>query len=84
MGKFSLSKIICIVFAFCAAAVLASPAQAFKTLANFDQANGYAPDGSLVQGIDGNFYGTTFRGGASNLGTVFTVTPAGTLTTLYS
>ena len=44
---------------------------------------------ALVQGTDGNFYGTTDRGGdltcASNgCGTVFKITPAGKLTTLYA
>jgi uncharacterized repeat protein (TIGR03803 family) len=38
----------------------------------------------LVQGSDGNFYGTTFNGGANGGGTVFQITPSGTLTTLYS
>jgi uncharacterized repeat protein (TIGR03803 family) len=39
-----------------------------------------------VQGTDGNFYGTTAVGGASvsSGGTVFKITPEGTLTTLYS
>jgi uncharacterized repeat protein (TIGR03803 family) len=32
----------------------------------------------------GNLYGTTYSGGANNLGTVFQVTPAGVLTVLYS
>ena len=49
-----------------------------------------APDGqdptSLILGTDGNFYGTTWHGGAllTNVGTVFEITPSGTLTTLYS
>lgn len=43
---------------------------------------GTAPRGELVQGSDGNFYGTTFSGGSNNLGTIFKVTPSGTLTTL--
>jgi uncharacterized repeat protein (TIGR03803 family) len=38
----------------------------------------------LVQGIDGNFYGTTFIGGVNGQGTVFRITPGGKLTTLYS
>jgi uncharacterized repeat protein (TIGR03803 family) len=47
-------------------------------------ADGAYPIGSLVLGTDGNLYGTTFIGGASNQGTVFKITPAGQLTTLYS
>ena len=37
-----------------------------------------------MQGVDGNFYGTTNSGGAYGSGTIFQVTPAGALTTLYS
>lgn len=37
-----------------------------------------------MQGADGNFYGTTGEGGTANLGTIFEMTPAGTLTTLQS
>jgi uncharacterized repeat protein (TIGR03803 family) len=38
----------------------------------------------LIQAKDGNFYGTTRYGGTSNTGTVFRVTPSGTLTTLVN
>jgi uncharacterized repeat protein (TIGR03803 family) len=38
----------------------------------------------MIQGANGNFYGTTDAGGASGNGTVFEVTAAGKLTTLYS
>lgn len=46
--------------------------------------DGQFPLGSLVQATDGNFYGTTLSGGAWSWGTVFRLTPAGVLTTLYS
>ena len=52
--------------------------------------DGYNPWG-LMQARDGNFYGTTGHGGASGnscaefgCGTIFKITPSGTLTTLYS
>jgi uncharacterized repeat protein (TIGR03803 family) len=43
----------------------------------------YPGPSALVEGPDGNFYGTTPFGGAANSGTVFSVTPAGALTVLY-
>ena len=39
---------------------------------------------SLIQGSDGNFYGTTEFGASGNEGTVFKLTPAGNLITLYT
>jgi uncharacterized repeat protein (TIGR03803 family) len=47
-------------------------------------ADGSTPVGALIQGKDGNFYGTTSRGGAYGNGTVFKITPAGAETVLYS
>ncbi|HXM40703.1 MAG TPA: hypothetical protein VN924_05590 [Bryobacteraceae bacterium] len=38
----------------CAATLIVSPAQTSTTLATFDQTNGLQPEGSLVQGLDGN------------------------------
>jgi uncharacterized repeat protein (TIGR03803 family) len=46
--------------------------------------DGTVPYSGLLQGRDGNFYGTTYGGGANNFGTVFSITPGGALTTLYS
>jgi uncharacterized repeat protein (TIGR03803 family) len=42
------------------------------------------PYGSLLQGSDGNFYGTSLAGGANGQGTVFRITPSGTETVLHS
>jgi len=46
--------------------------------------DGEFPYAGLAQAIDGDFYGTTYSGGATGVGTVFKITPSGTLTTLYS
>ncbi len=59
-------------------------AQTFTTLAAFNGLDGESPSGPLVQGLDGNFYGPTFAGGSLGSGTLFKVTPAGTLTLLHS
>ena len=44
---------------------------------------GYYPETGLVQATDGNFYGTTGRGGPEGCGTIFKITPGGKLTMLY-
>jgi uncharacterized repeat protein (TIGR03803 family) len=64
----------------------------FATVITFSSTNGSDPESPLVQGRDGNLYGTTFKGGAysyqgtcsSGCGTVFKLTTAGALTTLYN
>ena len=62
-----------------------SPDGNFTSLHSFTGgSDGALPLGSLVQGGDGNFYGTTREGGTSGTGTVFRISPNGTLTNLYS
>jgi uncharacterized repeat protein (TIGR03803 family) len=56
----------------------------FITLASFNGTDGAYPTAGLVQATNGNLYGTTSTGGAYGGGTVFKITPSGTLTTLYS
>jgi len=46
--------------------------------------DGSYSESALIQATDGNFYGTTFEGGANSEGTVFQLTPTGVLTTLQS
>jgi len=47
--------------------------------------NGAAPEGNLVLGPDGSFYGTTQGGGTTNgYGTIFKMTTGGALTTLVT
>jgi uncharacterized repeat protein (TIGR03803 family) len=72
-------------FTFLIAAAVLSPAQTFTTLHNFSGLDGNDPYlMSLVQGTDGNLYGATFLGGAYSNGEVFKITPAGTISTIYS
>ena len=63
-----------------------TPQGLFTTLHAFGggQGEGSHPYGGLVEGTDGNLYGTTSQGGEYNHGTVFKLDLTGTLTTLYS
>src|ERR1019366_3915567 len=66
-----------------------TPSGNLNTLHSFDKGDGYWPFAGLVQGTDGNFYGTTSQGGDLNncdhsgCGTVFKISPSGSLTTLH-
>jgi uncharacterized repeat protein (TIGR03803 family) len=84
--KLSLTKMAGILSVFCAATAILSPAQTtFKTLFSFQGSNGSNPGYyNLVQGTDGNLYGTTEVGGGTAEGTVFKfATTASKPTTLY-
>ncbi|MGO8673987.1 MAG: choice-of-anchor tandem repeat GloVer-containing protein [Capsulimonadaceae bacterium] len=61
-----------------------TPTGALTALYYFSGPDGAEPEGALVQGSDGNFYGTTAWGGSAGLGTVFRITPQGQFTTLHS
>ncbi len=64
------------------AACAQSPSE--QVLHSFDGLDGLNPYAAVIQGSDGNFYGTTQGGGANGVGTVFKLTPSGTVTTLHS
>jgi uncharacterized repeat protein (TIGR03803 family) len=84
MGKLNWAKRISAVFLLCATTAIELPAQTFATLHSFDGTDGALPPAGLIQATDGNFYGTTGIAGANSDGTVFKITPSGTLTTLYN
>ena len=57
---------------------------ALTSVVSFNGFDGDFPSSVLVQGSDGSFYGTTEDGGTNGgQGTVFKLTPGGTLTPLY-
>ena len=69
----------------------ATPAGDFSVVYTFTGGTGgYGVYGALIQGVDGNFYGATYYGGTPSqfcpggCGTVFKMTPAGVVTTIYS
>ncbi len=85
MEKLRTTRRPCIVIALFVATAIASSGQTFKTLASFDGTDGGGPFYvTLVQGANGDFFGTTSGDGANNAGTVFEVSPAGKITTLYN
>jgi uncharacterized repeat protein (TIGR03803 family) len=62
-------------------------AQTFNNLAYFDAGSqnlGLGAYSGLVQGRDGNYYGASATGGAYGFGTIFKLTPTGTLSDLYA
>ena len=65
-----------------------TPEGSLTTLHNFcsrsNCSDGMFPNATPVQGINGNFYGTTVGGGAVCCGVIYEITPSGTLTTLHS
>jgi uncharacterized repeat protein (TIGR03803 family) len=63
-----------------------TPLHAFGSITNAtgEALDGAFPAGALVQGSDGNFYGTTSYGGTNGAGTAFKISANGALTTLYA
>jgi uncharacterized repeat protein (TIGR03803 family) len=73
----------CAIVFFCVAMAIAAQAQ-FTKLVDLTPTTGEFPASPLVQGLDGNLYGTTSNSGAFGGGTFFQLTPGGTLTVLYN
>jgi len=97
VGKRGISKMVCLVFAFCIATAIGSSAQYEAPIYSFCSQAGCADGiwpGGLVQATDGNFYGTASEGGSYvgfcssfgvyGCGTLFKITGDGTFTTLYT
>jgi uncharacterized repeat protein (TIGR03803 family) len=95
MKNSRLGKILGTLALFCVATAFAAPRKTYTVVTGFDPTQGSNPTGPVVQGVDGSLYGTTETGGNSNnlcpsggtegsgCGSVFKVTPAGQLTTIY-
>jgi uncharacterized repeat protein (TIGR03803 family) len=62
-----------------------TPAGSLTALGTFNLEDGAYPASAIVQAADGNFYGTAQSGGSQGgFGSIFKITPAGTLTALFS
>jgi len=77
-------NLLAIVAAIITIGCITVSAQALTTLHSFNGGDGRSPEATLVQGSDGNFYGTTALGGAHARGTVFKIDTTGSFTTLHS
>jgi len=76
--------VLLLLFALCAGAL---NAQTYADLYEFTgKPGGCCPQhpSVMAQGRDGNLYGITSAGGANNIGSIFKITPTGTLTQLFS
>ncbi len=67
MQKLVRRSLFCLFSFFLAFAAMASAQVTVTVLINFDQSNGYYPMTPLMQGYDGQIYGTTYNGGPNNL-----------------
>ena len=92
-SSMSTARLVCAAVTFLIVLTIYSPAQTLTTLLNFNITDGANPQSPLVQGVDGNLYGTTVFGGQGDgpcssgnegCGTIFKISSDGTLTTLYS
>ena len=80
----STRQVAIVVVLFYVAMAVAASTQTFTKLADASSTTGYVPGGPLVQGLDGNLYGTMSYAGASKAGTFFQLTPSGGVNVSYN
>src|ERR1051326_4895497 len=61
-----------------------TPSGSLTQLHSFQRSDGWEPWGTIAQGIDKNWYGTTYKGGLHKIGEVFRANPEGEITVLTS
>ena len=74
----------CFLFVLCLATAAATQAQIFTTLYNFAAPGPDNSQASLVQGFNGQLYGTTVYGGRGGDGTIFAMSPSGTVRVVHN
>ena len=79
MNTLNFAKASCLLFVICLGLAMHAPAQTFTVLQNFVSSD---PTSALVQGLNGNFYGTMEGGEIGFEGNVYTLTPGGTYTSI--
>jgi uncharacterized repeat protein (TIGR03803 family) len=83
MKTFRMATLLAVTEVHCIFTMNSMAALVLTNVASFNSTNGERPL-ALIQATDGNFYGTTSHGGAAEKGTVFKMTPDGTLDVLIS
>jgi len=61
-----------------------TPSGVVTILHAFDQSDGEAPSGTLVEGADGDFYGTAAYGGTSGYGVIYKISSTGAFLVLHN
>jgi len=61
-----------------------APGTRLSSIYAFSGGDGLSPYAGLVQGPDGNLYGTTYAGGGAGFGTVYRISTNGAFASLYS
>jgi uncharacterized repeat protein (TIGR03803 family) len=87
VGNNGFGKFACVVVAFCVVTAIASHAQTFGSLLTLTDTDGALPVAALIQGTNGNLYGTNSMNGQNGFGaegTFFQIAPGGQLVFLYS
>ena len=86
MNRIAFARLSSALVAACALAMSTplNAANGITVLHSFDYDDGQYPEGRLVEGTDGAFYGTTYGGGARHLGEIFRIDAAGQFTILHS
>ena len=64
--------------------VTVASALTYNEVYTFETSGPYGPYANVVQGLDGNLYGTTAYGGTHGQGTVYRLTPGGTFKVIYN
>jgi uncharacterized repeat protein (TIGR03803 family) len=81
-GQWPLEFLTAFVLTF--SCVAAASAPTYNDVYTFETTGPYGPYANVVQGLDGNLYGTTAYGGTHGQGTVYRLTPGGTFKVIYN
>src|SRR6185295_19520566 len=80
----SLVRVITAIAGLLTVSTIAGAQVRFNVLHAFGDPGVLNPNGPLLLASDGNFYGTALQGGACDAGTLFRMTPAGSVTLMHT